>query len=114
MLKSKYSVDITIPDLEKIQTGFYNDPANRDVSPSISKLSIENEDVYEKDGVLYGTWNPRFPLVNYDSERIMQNWDVVYGSGRNKVGWAATATIDDDGIFALTSSEGSEIWSTRL
>jgi hypothetical protein len=113
-LKSKYSVDITIPDLEKIQTGFYNDPANRDVSPSISKLSIENEDVYEKDGVLYGTWNPRFPLVNYDSERIMQNWDVVYGSGRNKVGWAATATIDDDGIFALTSAEGSEIWSTRL
>jgi hypothetical protein len=113
-LKSKYSVDITIPDLEKIQTGFYNDPANRDVSPSISKLSIENEDVYEKDGVLYGTWNPRFPLVNYDSERIMQNWDVVYGSGRNKVGWAATATIDDDGIFALISSEGSEIWSTRL
>lgn len=113
-LKSTYSVDITIPDLEKIQTGFYNDPANRDAFPSISKLSIENPDVYEKDGVLYGTWNPRFPLVNYNSERIMQNWDVVYGSGKNKVGWAANANIDDDGIFALISSEGSEIWSTRL
>jgi len=113
-LKSTYSVDITIPDLQKIQAGFYNDPANRDVSPSISKLSIENPDVYEKDGVLYGTWNPGFPLVNYDSERIMQNWDIVYGSGRNKVGWSAKATIDDDGIFTLTSSDGSDIWSTRL
>ena len=114
MLKSTYSVDMTIPDLQKIQTGFYNDPANRDVYPSISKLTIENPDVYEKDGVLYGTWNPGFPLVNYDSERIMQNWDVVYGSGRNKVGWSAKATIDDDGIFTLTSSDGSDIWSTRV
>ena len=114
MLKSTYSVDMTIPDLQKIQTGFYNDPANRDVYPSISKLTIENPDVYEKDGVLYGTWNPGFPLVNYDSERIMQNWDIVYGSGRNKVGWSAKATIDDDGIFTLTSSDGSDIWSTRI
>ena len=114
MLKSTYSVDMTIPDLQKIQTGFYNDTANRAAYPSISKLSIENPAVYEKDGVLYGTWNPRFPLVNYDSERIMQNWDIVYGSGRNKVGWSAKATIDDDGIFTLTSSDGSDIWSTRV
>jgi len=113
-LKSTYSVDITIPDLQKIETGFYDEPANRDAYPSISKLSIENPDVYEKNGVLYGTWNPVFPLVNYDSERIMRNWDVVYGSGRNKVGWSAKATIDDDGIFTLTSSDGSDIWSTRV
>jgi hypothetical protein len=113
-LKTTYSVDISIPDLTKIQSGYYNDPAYRNEFPKIENLVIENADVYEKNGVLYGSWNPRLPLVNYDSDKIMQNWDVVYGTGENKVGWSAEAKIDDDGIFALMSSEGSEIWSTRL
>ena len=113
-LNTTYSVQHNIPDLDKIASGFYTMEANRLAAPQITKLVIENAEVYEKDGVLYGSWNPSFPLINKDSDKVMRSWEVVFGSGLNTTGWQAEAVLDDDGILALKSSMGQEIWSTKV
>jgi hypothetical protein len=113
-LNNTYSVQHNIPDLNNITSGLYSDISNRLLVPSIPNLVIENEQVYEKDGVLYGSWNPKFPLLNKDSEKVMRSWDVIFGSGFNTTGWQAEAVLDNDGIFALKSSMGQDIWSTKV